>query len=139
MGENVKPHQMEALEPKGVYLEEEALPFLHRRLVMWRFPPSPAGCDKDKGTWNAQPLPFSTEEGGVQIDFYRCFEMQLTLSSKDETASKKSYLENTGECATRQAVQGAAGAGEVPRVSQEGPQGDVGGGQAIPPLEGEER
>ena len=53
MGENVKPHQMEALEPKGVYLEEEALPFLHRRLVMWRFPPSPAGCDKDKGTWNA--------------------------------------------------------------------------------------
>ena len=75
----------------------------------------------------------------MQIDFYRCFEMQLTLSSKDETASKKSYLENTGEYATRQAVQGAAGAGEVPRVSPEGPQGDVGVGQAIPTLEGEER
>lgn len=75
----------------------------------------------------------------MQIDFYRCFEMQLTLSSKDETASKKSYLENTRVCATRQAVQGAAGAWEVPHVSQEGPQGDVGGRQAIPPLEGEER
>lgn len=70
MGESVKPQQMEALEPMGVYLEEEeALPLLHRRLVMWRFPPSPAECDKDKGTWKAQPLPFSTEEGGCKLIF----------------------------------------------------------------------
>lgn len=99
MGESVKPQQRETVEPMEVYLEEEeALLLLHQRLVTLQFPPTPEGCDNDRE--QAQPLPFSTEEGGVQIDFYCCFEMQimLSLSTKDETPSKKLFRKYRSVC-----------------------------------------
>lgn len=73
-GGEVKLQQRERLWNPCEFIYEEALLLLHQRLVMLRA---------------STALPFSMEEGGVQIDFTAVLKCRAMLSPKDETLSRK--------------------------------------------------